>query len=202
MGKEVVASAPSDNELMVRLRNGDTNALGLLYERYASFVFEVIHKRTKDPDLAMDVVQDTFIKVWKADFDVESKGSFEAWLRVIARNSFVDNLRKGRREVYGILDKMEPGEERPFDVENGQASPEEVAEGLERRRYIVGGIRQAINNLPPTQASAVRLRYEKELKFREVARQMGQNENTVKTWVRRAGKVLARNPRVQALRNL
>lgn len=150
----------------------------------------------------MDVVQDTFIKVWKADFDVESKGSFEAWLRVIARNSFVDNLRKGRREVYGILDKMEPGEERPFDVENGQASPEEVAEGLERRRYIVGGIRQAINNLPPTQASAVRLRYEKELKFREVARQMGQNENTVKTWVRRAGKVLARNPRVQALRNL
>ena len=96
-----------DASLIERLCRGDREALGLLYQRYASDVKKVTWALLRDEAHADDAVQEVFLEAWrKADTFDESRGTVRAWLVVRARSRCLDRLRKtGRRSEVSLKDQ-------------------------------------------------------------------------------------------------
>ncbi len=88
-----------ENELVAWLRSGDSDAVGLLYDRYASPLYGVIFRIVQSDELAEDILQEAFIKIWRSfpQYD-ESRGRLFTWLINIARNLAIDYYRAIRRD--------------------------------------------------------------------------------------------------------
>src|SRR5438093_2369535 len=85
---------PADPDLLDRMRLGDESALELLYARYSGLVYTLAIRIVGDPELAREVLQDTFLRSWdgRARYD-PGRGRVAWWLMAIARNRAVDLLR-------------------------------------------------------------------------------------------------------------
>src|SRR5919106_353428 len=92
---------PTDDQLLAeRLRSGDREALGALYDRYASVAMAVAVRVVSDPELAEDLVHDAYVAVWqKIDRFDPSRGSLRSWLLTIVRNRAIDRLRGTRPSI-------------------------------------------------------------------------------------------------------
>jgi RNA polymerase sigma-70 factor (ECF subfamily) len=82
------------DHLIADFKKGDVKAYNALYAMYAESTLGIIHTIVRDQDVAQELCQDVFIKVWnKADQYDASKGRFFTWLLNIARNTAIDHLR-------------------------------------------------------------------------------------------------------------
>jgi RNA polymerase sigma-70 factor (ECF subfamily) len=86
-------------ELIKQLKNGDKRSFELLYTNYSSALYGVVYRILQTEDAAADVMQETFVKIWKKidSFD-ENKGRLYTWMLNIARNTAIDKVRKLKRE--------------------------------------------------------------------------------------------------------
>ncbi|WP_159022731.1 RNA polymerase sigma factor [Formosa sp. L2A11] len=85
---------PIEQEIVGLLKHGDKRALTLLYQHYADTLLGVISKVITDSDLAQDVLQESFIKVWKKAKSYDpSKAKLFTWLYRIAYNTAIDKVR-------------------------------------------------------------------------------------------------------------
>lgn len=80
----------SDNELLIQISNKNKQALSQLYDRHASqllgLIFKIVHQR----EIAEDILQDTFLTVWKKSHTFNaSRGNAKAWLYSIARRKAI-----------------------------------------------------------------------------------------------------------------
>ena len=83
-----------EKHIVSLLAEKDDRAIALLYEHYGDTLFGVAHKVVKDNDLAQDVLQESFIKIWKkADSYDASKAKLFTWLFRVTRNTAIDKLR-------------------------------------------------------------------------------------------------------------
>ncbi len=123
----------------------------------------------RNEEEALDAVQETYVRLWK-NIDRVDESRAPSWLFRVCHNLMMDHFRK-RREVVDI-----------DDLEEILPSPHEV-----RGR----NIEDMVANLPPRYREALLLRFNYSYSYREIARIMGTNENTAKTWVRR-GLILLR----------
>lgn len=84
----------TEEELVTSLKNGDQDALSFLYDNYSAALFGVILRIVELQENAEDVLQETFVKIWKniSSYD-KSKGKLYTWLINIARNNAIDSLR-------------------------------------------------------------------------------------------------------------
>jgi RNA polymerase sigma factor (sigma-70 family) len=94
------AGGLSDGELLDRTRAGDRDAFGVLYERRQELVLAFLLKRTRNPEVAMDLMAETFAValVALAERPPAIAGSAAPWLLTIARNAMIDSYRRGRVE--------------------------------------------------------------------------------------------------------
>lgn len=171
----------SDENLIARVAAGDTRAMEHLYTRYARVVYGLALKILANAELAEDVVQETFWRVWnRATTFQAGSGAFAAWLFGIARNLCIDELRR---------QQSRPG--RPgagndalalAAIPDIQASLDEVAWEAERRRLIT----TALSELPADQRQVIELAYFGGLSQREIADHLNNPLGTVKTRVRLA----------------
>jgi len=83
-----------EKEIVELLRHSDKKAISLLYENYSDTLFGVIKKVIKDDDVAQDVLQETFVKIWRYSkiYDA-SKAKLFTWLYRIAYNTAIDKVR-------------------------------------------------------------------------------------------------------------
>ncbi|MFC1996190.1 RNA polymerase sigma factor [Chloroflexota bacterium] len=108
-----------DALLIEKAQNGDVNAFGELYERYAATLFRFIYSQTLDRLDAEDITADVFLKAWQALPNYKDQGfSFSPYLFRIARNTLIDSRRKPKltkdiseNAMMNIPDKIasEPG---------------------------------------------------------------------------------------------
>src|SRR6185295_4272399 len=78
---------PGDPELVRRMQGGDETALELLYGRYGGLIFTLALRIVGDPELAREVLQDTFLRSWSASESYDARrGRVPWWLMGIARN--------------------------------------------------------------------------------------------------------------------
>jgi RNA polymerase sigma-70 factor (ECF subfamily) len=178
LGIVVAAAGPGrDLALLERIARRDGRALRALYEVHSSRALAVALRVLRDRADAEDVVQETFVEVWKraAEYD-PARGSAVAWLVTIARTRAIDRLR-----ARASLARAE-GAAANAQLELPAAAPEalEVVEQRRARERIAA----ALESLPAEQRRAIELAYYEGLTHREIAARTGDPLGTVKTRVR------------------
>src|SRR5437763_10567584 len=88
-----------DEDLMLQVRDGAGEMLGVLFDRYQTPLFNFYSKLTGNRTLSEDLVQEVFFRILKYRQSYRSGTPFRAWIYQIARNARVDHLRKQRLEV-------------------------------------------------------------------------------------------------------
>ena len=153
-----------DARLAERIRAGQAEALGELYDRYAGTALAVALRVVGQRTEAEDVVHDAFVAVWrKIDrFDAD-RGSLRAWLLTVVRNRAIDRVR-GRRSSVAVDD----ADERAL-LRTGPNPTWENA----LRRTSASEVRAALGGLPEEQRRAVELAYFEGRTYREVAHLTG-----------------------------
>jgi len=159
-----------DKELVSRVRAGDQNAMGTLYDRYSPLVYAVGLRVLADSAGAEDVLQEVFMQLWRnpARFDA-SRGSLGAWLAVIARNRALDAVRKRRYEsdIEDIVVSVEP----------------DLASEADRSRA-AKSVRDVLNGMHLAQRQALEMAFFEGLTHREIAAKTGEPLGTIKTRIR------------------
>jgi len=172
----------ADAELAERLKRREPQAMVDLYDRYGRLAYSLILRIVRDPEMAEDLVQETFIRVWSRTqaFDSE-RGALGPWLLAVARNRAIDYLRSvdGRmaRSSYELVEMENPA---LFANLESQMMVSDLA----------GRVREAMSKLNSSQRSVIELAYFDGLSQTEIAERLGQPLGTVKTWVRTALKNL------------
>jgi RNA polymerase sigma factor (sigma-70 family) len=85
-----------DNALMLMVKGGDLDKLGLLFERYKKPLFGFFHGLNKDAELSEDLVQNVFLRILKYRYLFRGEGDFKTWMFHIARNVNHDHFRKNK----------------------------------------------------------------------------------------------------------
>jgi RNA polymerase sigma-70 factor (ECF subfamily) len=161
---------------MARSSLGDAAAFKLLYDRLSPQLFALASRMLRDRQAAEDVVQETFLTVWRRmdRFD-PSLGSAAGWMQVIARNKCLDRLRSKVRTV----DDQEAQIESLPDL---SAQPESAAMlSSESDR-----LRRCMGELSDSQRDAILHAYFNGFTQEETAERMNAPLGTVKSWIRRA----------------
>lgn len=165
----------SELELIAGLRSYDQKVFSKIYDLYSAALYGIILRIVDSSAVADDVLQETFIKVWKnaGKYD-ESKGRLFTWMVNIARNSAIDNTRS--KEVK--------------HTSKIQNTSDDVSIMQESHSYIVNtdtlDMSQHVNKLPPEQQKLIELIYFNGYTQQEVSDEFGIPLGTVKTRVRNA----------------
>lgn len=170
---------PSDDELMAGLAAGDLNALGALYDRYGSLVFSVGVRVLLDRQLAEDVTQEVFLRLWRRPWAYNpERGRFVSWLMSVSRNRAIDERRRLSRRAMAEETRDEALPELPDT--NRFMDPLTEAVLADQRREV----RIALDQLPVAQREVLELAYFAGLTQTEIAARTGDALGTVKTRVR------------------
>jgi len=167
---------------MAQVQKGDMAAYRELVRSYQARVFRVIRAFHRNPEDAMEVVQDTFLKLFVARHTWERKTSFGAWLYRIAINASIDRYRRGDRGRTVPLDDVVEGRTRTAASCSSPEDPLEQVSTAERRRIL----ENAIQRLPARQREVVSLRYFGEMQLEEIAEALKCPLGTVKSNLHKA----------------
>jgi RNA polymerase sigma-70 factor (ECF subfamily) len=171
-----------DDELIVSLAGGDDTALRQLFDRHAPWLAARLRKALPSDDVE-DVLQETFLAVWKNAGTYQPRGTPAAWLWVIARNQAALLLRKRGPATQALLD------EAPLD-ESSPASDSDPAEAAATRTDLDVAAAAALGPPGCPDREVWRLMYEEDRPVAEVAELMGVPEGTVKSRAYRARRLL------------
>lgn len=160
---------PTDEELVRRARSGDDSALGNLVARHHEAAFRVAVSLVRDEDTAQDVVQDSFLKAFRALDGFRGDASFRTWLLTITGNEARGALRKSGRRRETALDDVGP-------VASGESGPAERVEFAEESAKA----RRMLERLPEKQRLSVALRIDEGLSFREIGEVIGSSEGAAR----------------------
>lgn len=189
--------AASDADLITALIAGSPMALEALYDRHADAVHGAARRLSRDPSMAEDIVQETFLALWNRaeQFDA-SRGSVAAWLLTIARNRAVDHLRAaGRHHRAAAFSSLTPDAAtadslvewlaaagRIVAAGGAGADPEAALLRNDDRSRLVA----ALALLAPVERCVVALAYMSGLSQSEISARLGWPLGTVKTRTKRA----------------
>lgn len=183
---------PSDPDvrLMLAYRGGDEAALAELYRRWAARLLRYLERIVKEPAVAEELLQDTFLRVLDARERYVPEARFSTWLYHIARNLACNELARSRsRHPHVSSDSSERCEDgRPALVlVAGGPRPDVDADARrEHARFV-----QAFSTLPEPQQSALWLAVVEGHSYEEIAAVLGTSVQSVKNRVHRARAALA-----------
>jgi RNA polymerase sigma factor (sigma-70 family) len=165
----VTEPTPHDDVLAQRIRSGDREALGVLYDRYASLALAAALRVVADRELAEDLVHDGFVAVWrKIDRFDPARGSLRSWLLTVVRNRAIDRIRSVRPSV-----EVAEADEQAL-LRSGPNPTWEAA----IQHMSASDLRLAIETLPDEQRQAIELAYFGGKTYREIATITGVPQGT------------------------
>jgi RNA polymerase sigma factor (sigma-70 family) len=167
-----------EEDLLERLQCRDRKAFEDLYDRYSAALFGVISRILRDQALSEDVLQETFVKVWKKIHTYDpARGRFFTWMLNIARNLSIDKLRS--KEIKYAASRTE------LDLTDfDRSGPSETMQV----DHI--GLKEMVGRLPEGQKEAIMLVYFGGYTHKEAAEHLGLKLGTLKSRVRLAMKRL------------
>ncbi len=172
----------ADEQLMLRVRDGEVEALGVLYERHRTRLFNYFVRLTGDRPFSEDLVQESFLRMLKHRKTFEAARRFSAWMYQIGRNAHIDALRKRKRW-------HSPN---PIDATQQAEIPSEVLtpDTTSRRNEDVEMLQAALAQLPLEFREPLILSRFENLKYEEIATILGCGVGGVKMRIHRALKAL------------
>ncbi len=173
----------ADQHLVERVQRGDKQAFDILVRKYQHKLVKLISRYVYDPSEVMDVVQETFLKAYRAIPNFRGESAFYTWLYRIGVNTAKNHLiAQGRKPPTVDVDA---GEAEQFDVESDlkeYATPE----GMLLKEEIERTVFETIENLPDDLRTAITLRELEGLSYEEIAEAMQCPVGTVRSRIFRA----------------
>jgi RNA polymerase sigma-70 factor (ECF subfamily) len=179
-----VNQAVQDEALIARLAAGDTAALSLLYDRYAGAVFSLVARIVGDRQVAEDLLQEVFVRVWqRAGTYQGARGKPLTWVLGIAHNLAIDEVRRRRRRPLEADDRDEEGQLTALQsLPSLDSDPSDLAWERLRREQIVA----ALGQLPDAQRILIEMAYFEGYTQSQLAARLGEPLGTIKTRMRLA----------------
>jgi len=172
----------SDEDLIAAYMEGDEHAFAQLVERHLKTVYSFAFRFVGSQSDAEDIVQESFLKVWKNLKRYSSRSaSFKTWLMHIVRNTAIDHLRKRKQIPFSAF---EDDEGKSLFEDLSDEAP--LAEELFAQAQDSKEVEKAVLKLSPAYREVLLLYYGSDLTFEEVAAILGAPTNTVKSRHRRA----------------
>ena len=172
--------------LVERAQQGDTEAFGLIYDRYLDTVFRFIYFRVGNRPLAEDLTSDTFLRALKRISSFTWQGrDLGAWLVTIARNLVADHFKSGRYRLEVTTGDV-------LDADREDRGPEGSPETAVVDHITNVALLTAVKQLNPEQQECIVLRFLQGFSVAETAQAMGKNEGAIKALQYRAVRALAR----------
>lgn len=166
----------AEEELVFLLKNKDQKGFNILYNNYSGALFGVISKIVQSDDDANDLLQDTFLKIWRnIDNYDSSKGSIFTWMMNIARNLSIDRVRSADFRDSSQNISMEQNIIYQVDSEH---QTEMDVDSI--------GLRKVVDNLKPEYRQLIELVYYQGYTQAEVSEEYGIPLGTVKTRIKAA----------------
>ena len=137
-------------------------------------MYRLAYRIVKSEEGAMDVVQDSFVKVWKKREHLVSIEKKEAYLMTITRNMAIDKLRARKIETSDI--------DEHYDIKSNTADPEREMVGKQQ----LGLVMDVVNSLPENHRTVIHLRDIEGYTYKEISEMTGYNLEKVKVYLHRA----------------
>lgn len=167
---------------------GDREAFGYLVERHKDIVYAVAYRFAKDPDLALDLSQNAFIRAYRGIKSFRGKSSFSTWLYRITMNTCIDYTRKKARSVDSLAVPEEVAEYAGSEPIVASLPREPGADALSSE--LGEQIQKAIDLLPEYHKSVFVLYEIEGLSYKEIADVVGCSIGTVMSRLHYARKKL------------
>jgi RNA polymerase sigma-70 factor (ECF subfamily) len=175
----------TDSELMKLIADKHTPALNVLYRRYEIQVFNFIRRYTGSRELAQELIQETFTRIWFAAHTFDRKrGNFKGWLYTIALNITRSEMSK-KEYTYHFLE-IDENCERGKDDNDRRNRDGENPETILHKKELKNSVADALGKLKPYLREVVVMKNYQHLKFREIAEAAGIPEGTAKARYHRA----------------
>ena len=168
----------SDNALMLKVKEGDIDKMGLLYERYHRQLYGFLFHMTRHKELSEDMIHNVFFRMLKYRNGFTGSGEFKTRMYHIARNALHDHYRKDKRTPSHNSLQLSDFEEKIA----GELPADEQMEYQQELR----SLEIAMKNLSDENREIIVLCRFQELKYHEIARIMNKTEGAIKSRVHRA----------------
>jgi RNA polymerase sigma-70 factor (ECF subfamily) len=181
----VNVEALSDHELVAAARDGDELAFQEVVRRYRTPITNFVYRMLNDYDMAVDLAQETFVRVYTSIARYEANYSFSTYIYRIASNLAISEIRKRKRRkvvsLFGLF-TGDDGEAVEYDPPDERHLPDQSMLVDERKR----AVSRAIASLPEKYRTALVLRDIEDHSYEEIAQILDLSEGTVKSRINRA----------------
>jgi RNA polymerase sigma-70 factor (ECF subfamily) len=178
----VVPTDADDHVLVEAAKSGDRRAFQLLFERYERKVYAVAYGFLRNPEDALDVVQDAFIKVYRYLPNFEGQSSFYTWLYRIAANLCIDHLRRNTRKKDVEFDDRIRHDGEPESATGVDALPASLlgspGEAVENKE-ILAAVEDSLKYLSDKHRAVIVMRELQGLSYADMAKAMGCSKGTI-----------------------
>lgn len=182
--------AKNERHWIAQAIDGSQAAYAHLLETYQRPVFAIIVRMVRDPALAEDLTQESFIKAFRALESFDPSRKFSSWLFKIAHNTTIDHVRKKSLPTVS-LDGTDREDGGGPGLENTAVEPGASPEDDYTRRELAIDLESALGRIRPEYAEILVLRFQQCLSYEELAEITALPLGTVKTHLYRARKALA-----------
>jgi RNA polymerase sigma-70 factor (ECF subfamily) len=165
--------------LVLALRGGDADSLGLLVARWEQPLFRFVYRLVDRKDDARDICQETFLRVLDKAAHFREGAKFSTWMYQIALNLVRDQARHRKRWSHVVVPAKADADEGPS--ERAAVADDELPETIAQRNERARALKRALDALPAEQREIVFMKEYEDLKFREIAEVLAIPESTVKS---------------------
>lgn len=184
-----MSNQSSDKKLVKRVQKGDKGAFDLLVLKYQHKIVNLVMRYVRDPELALDITQEAFIKAYRALPRFRGDSAFYTWMYRIAVNTAKNHLAAQRRRPMDVeLDLQDPEQ---YDL-HAKLKETDTPEGVTLRNELKETVERAIAALPEDLRTAIILRELEGMSYEEIAQTMECPVGTVRSRIFRARDAIAK----------
>lgn len=177
----------TDELLMRRVARGDLAAFRALVERWEGAAKRYAHRMLGDHQIAEDVAQETFVRLYRTAERYEPTAKFQTWFYTVLGNLCRDRIRASRRRAAEHRDTADV-----YDIDETLAGSDDLLPDAHARQEEARVmVRRAVAELPEKFRQAIVLREFEGMPYADIAAVMHANVGEVKTWIHRGRKALA-----------
>lgn len=181
-----VAAFERDTELMLRVREGDTESFAILLEKHRSPVIHFLYRMVQNQGVAEELAQEVFLRVYKSRGNYEPTAKFTTWLFRIASHLALNSIRDSKNERH--QDSIDESNDEGLSVQVRDNRLTTEQEMLQQAR--LAEVRKAIHLLPEKQRAAVLMHKYQEMEYSQIANALECSESAVKSLLFRAYETL------------
>ncbi len=173
-----------DVQLLLAFQKGDTASFETLMRKYYARILNFIYRFVNDRELAEDLTQEVFVRIYKSAASYHPRSKFQTWAFTIAKNTALNELRRPQKKDLSLEQSFGEEADQPKIHIEAQAASSPDHNLLQQEKTVL--IQKAIEELPENQRLAIILQRYEEFSYEQIAQTMNCSVKAVKSLLNRA----------------